>query len=122
MSIFAKNLAMEVTIIGVLIIILVSFVLFKLINSLKNDKSLLQDELNDLRLNYMIEREKVIKAEETLIAQRDKHVQQENYINELQQRFKLEFENIANRVLEDKSVRFTAQNRANLDLIINPLK
>ena len=42
MSIFAKNLAMEVTIIGVLIIILVSFVLFKLINSLKNDKSVLQ--------------------------------------------------------------------------------
>ena len=122
MSIFAKNLAMEVTIIGVLIIILVSFVLFKLINSLKNDKSVLQDELNDLRLNYMIEREKVIKAQETLIAQRDKHVQQENYINELQQRFKVEFENIANRVLEDKSARFTAQNRANLDLIINPLK
>jgi DNA recombination protein RmuC len=122
MSIFAKNLAMEGTIIGVLIIILVSFVLFKLINSLKNDKSVLQDELNDLRLNYMIEREKVIKAQETLIAQRDRHVQQENYINELQQRFKVEFENIANRVLEDKSARFTAQNRANLDLIINPLK
>jgi DNA recombination protein RmuC len=122
MSIFAKNLAMEVTIIGVLIIILVSFVLFKLINSLKTDKLVLQDELNDLRLNYMIEREKAIKAEETLIAQRDKHVQQETYINELQQRFKVEFENIANRVLEDKSARFTAQNRLNLDLIINPLK
>jgi DNA recombination protein RmuC len=122
LSIFAKNLAMEVTIIGVLIIILVSFVLFKLINSLKTDKLVLQDELNDLRLNYMIEREKAIKAEETLIAQRDKHVQQETYINELQQRFKVEFENIANRVLEDKSARFTAQNRLNLDLIINPLK
>jgi DNA recombination protein RmuC len=122
MSIFAKNLAMEVTIIGVLIIILVSFVLFKLINSLKTDKLVLQDELNDLRLNYMIEREKAIKAEETLIAQRDKHVQQEIYINELQKRFKVEFENIANRVLEDKSARFTAQNRLNLDLIINPLK
>jgi DNA recombination protein RmuC len=122
LSIFAKNLAMEVTIIGVLIIILVSFVLFKLINSLKTDKLVLQDELNDLRLNYMIEREKAIKAEETLIAQRDKHVQQETYINDLQQRFKVEFENIANRVLEDKSARFTAQNRLNLDLIINPLK
>jgi DNA recombination protein RmuC len=70
----------------------------------------------------MNEREKVIKAEETLIAQRDKHVQQESYINDLQHRFKVEFENIANRVLEDKSARFTAQNRVNLDLIINPLK
>ncbi|MBC7567243.1 MAG: DNA recombination protein RmuC, partial [Pedobacter sp.] len=113
---------MEVIIVLVLIIILVLFTTLKFINSLKADKLKLQDELSDLRLNYMNEREKVIKVEETLIAQRDKHLQQESYINELQQRFKLEFENIANKVLEDKSVRFTAQNRANLDLIINPLK
>ncbi|MFP5079261.1 DNA recombination protein RmuC [Pedobacter sp. JCM 36344] len=113
---------MEVIIVVVLIIILVLFTALKFINSLKADKLKLQDELSDLRLNYMNEREKVIKVEETLIAQRDKHLQQESYINELQQRFKLEFENIANKVLEDKSVRFTAQNRANLDLIINPLK
>lgn len=122
MTIFAKNLAMEVTVILILIIILVSFILLRLINSFNKDKSVLQEEVSALRLNYMNEREKVIKAEETLIAQRDKQLQQESYINELQQRFKLEFENIANRVLEDKSARFTAQNRLNLDLIINPLK
>lgn len=122
MTIFAKNLAMEVTVILILIIILVSFILLRLINSFNKDKSVLQEEVSALRLNYMNEREKVIKAEETLIAQRDKQQQQESYINELQQRFKLEFENIANRVLEDKSARFTAQNRLNLDLIINPLK
>jgi len=113
---------MEVIIIVVLIIILVFITALKFINSLKADKLKLQDELNGLRLNYMNEREKVIKVEETLIAQRDKHLQQESYINELQERFKLEFENIANKVLEDKSARFTAQNRTNLDLIINPLK
>jgi DNA recombination protein RmuC len=113
---------MEVIIIVALIIILVSFMVLKFINSLKADKLKLQEELDELRFNYMNEREKVIKAEETLIAQRDKHVQQESYINDLQHRFKVEFENIANRVLEDKSARFTAQNRVNLDLIINPLK
>ncbi|MEJ7556993.1 MAG: DNA recombination protein RmuC [Pedobacter sp.] len=113
---------MEVIVISVLIVILVSFMTLKFINSLKADKLKLQEELDDLRFNYMNEREKVIKAEETLIAQREKHIQQESYITELQQRFKLEFENIANKVLEDKSARFTAQNRVNLDLIINPLK
>lgn len=121
-TIFAKNLAMEVTIILILIIILVSFILLKLINSLKLDKSMLQQEISSLRLNYMNERERVIKAEQTLVAQKDKQLQQESYINELQQRFKVEFENIANRVLEDKSSKFTTQNRINLDLIINPLK
>ena len=113
---------MEVIGLVVLIIILVSFMVFKFISSLKNDKQNLQAEVEELRLNYMYERDKVIKAEEKLIAQRDKQVQQESYINELQQRFKLEFENIASRILEDKSARFTAQNRLNLDMIINPLK
>jgi DNA recombination protein RmuC len=113
---------MEVIIIVALIIILVSFMVLKFINSLKADKLKLQEELDDLRFNYMNEREKVIKAEETLIAQRDKYIQQESHINELQHRLKIEFENIANRVLEDKSARFTIQNRANLDMIINPLK
>lgn len=113
---------MEVIGLVVLIIILVSFMVFKFISSLKNDKLNLQAEVEELRLNYMYERDKVIKAEEKLIAQHDKQVQQESYINELQQRFKLEFENIASRILEDKSARFTAQNRLNLDMIINPLK
>jgi DNA recombination protein RmuC len=113
---------MEVIITVILIIFLVSFIVLKFINSLKSDKLKLQEELDELRFNYMNEREKVIKVEETLIAQRDKYIQQESYINELQNKFKLEFENIASRVLEDKSARFTAQNRANLDMIINPLK
>jgi len=113
---------MEVIGLVVLIIILVSFMVFKFISSLKKDKQDLQAEVEELRLNYIYERDKVIKAEEKLIAQRDKQVQQESYINELQQRFKLEFENIASRILEDKSARFTAQNRLNLDMIINPLK
>jgi DNA recombination protein RmuC len=113
---------MEVSVIIALIIILVSILILKFIESLKKDKSKLQEELNELRFNYNNEREKVIKVEETLIAQREKYVQQESYINELQQKFKLEFENIANRVLEDKSARFVAQNKINLDHILNPLK
>jgi DNA recombination protein RmuC len=113
---------MEVYIIGILIIFLVSFIVLKFINSLKSDKLKLQEELFELRSNFMYEREKSIKSEETLFAQQEKHRQQEAYIIELQQKIKIEFENIANRVLEDKSARFTAQNRLNLDLIINPLK
>lgn len=113
---------MEVVAISLLIIILVIFIGLKSFNILKEDKLKLQNELNDLRISYMNERDKVIKSEENLIAQREKQAQQELYIAELQQRFKMEFENIANKLLEEKSAKFTEHNRAHLDIILNPLK
>jgi DNA recombination protein RmuC len=113
---------MEVAAITLLIIILVIFIGLKSFNILKEDKLKLQDELNDLRINYMNERDKVIKSEENLLAQREKQAQQELYITELQQRFKVEFENIANKLLEEKSAKFTEHNKAHLDIILNPLK
>ncbi|MES2829102.1 MAG: DNA recombination protein RmuC [Bacteroidota bacterium] len=113
---------MEVIALGLLIIILVSFMVFKSIDMLRKDKEQLLDEVNALRINYMNERDKVIKAEENILAQQTRHIQQEKYITELQQRFKLEFENIANRVLDEKSAKFTETNRNNIDLILNPLK
>ena len=94
----------------------------KALNWLKEEKLKLEDELNDLRSIFIIERSKVIKAEETLMAQQQKQIEQEKYIAELQQRFKLEFENIANRVLDEKTEKFTLQNRTNLDIILKPLK
>lgn len=47
---------------------------------------------------------------------------QKTEIEQLQQRFKTEFENLANKILEEKSIKFTEQNRVNLDLVLNPLK
>src|SRR5688500_668083 len=113
---------MEVAAIGLLIIILVIFIGLKSFNILKEDKLKLENELNALRISYMNERDKVIKSEENLIAQREKQAQQELYITELQQRFKMEFENIANKLLEEKSAKFSEHNRTHLDIILNPLK
>ena len=48
--------------------------------------------------------------------------QQEKYIHELQQKSKLEFEQLANKILEEKTHKFTEQNKLNLDHILNPLK
>nr|WP_121269984.1 DNA recombination protein RmuC [Pedobacter schmidteae] len=94
----------------------------KALNWLKEEKQKLEDDLNDLRAVFMAERSKVIKAEENLLAQEQKRLEQEKYIAELQQRFKLEFENIANKVLDDKTEKFNQQNRTNMDIILNPLK
>jgi len=43
-------------------------------------------------------------------------------VEEMKSRLKTEFENIANRILEEKTVKFTAQNQTNLDQILTPLK
>ena len=112
-------------IIGIAILVfslLVAFMIFKSWTMLKEEKLKLQDELNDLRISYMNANGRVAKAEESLIAQREKQMAQEKYIMDLQQRFKLEFENIAGKLLEEKSAKFTEQNRANLDIILNPFK
>lgn len=94
----------------------------KTIANYREEKQRLEDELIDLRTGFMDERSRAVKAEEMLNAQLNKQIEQEKYIQELQQQFKTEFENIANKVLEEKTSKFTAQNKANLDLILSPLK
>ncbi|HNR21264.1 MAG TPA: DNA recombination protein RmuC [Bacteroidia bacterium] len=51
-----------------------------------------------------------------------KLLEQKQEVNDLQQKFQKEFENLANKILEEKSQKFTEQNRNNLDVILNPLK
>lgn len=47
---------------------------------------------------------------------------QKKELEEIQNRLKTEFKNIANELLEDKSKRFTEQNKVNLEGILNPLR
>jgi DNA recombination protein RmuC len=46
---------------------------------------------------------------------------QKDEMVQLQERFNVEFENIANRLLDDKSKKFTEQNREKIDEILKPL-
>ncbi len=87
-----------------------------------SEKSQLHDEL-------ALERQKVNQLEKRLENalvsfknQEEKLVNQSKDLEQLQQKFKIEFENIANKLLEEKSIKFTEQNKNNLDAILNPLK
>jgi Uncharacterized protein conserved in bacteria len=51
-----------------------------------------------------------------------KLLEQKNEVEKLQEKFTKEFENLANRILDEKSSKFTKQNKENLDLILNPLQ
>jgi DNA recombination protein RmuC len=41
---------------------------------------------------------------------------------EKQNTFKVEFQNLANKIMEEKSAKFTEQNKTNLDALMNPLR
>ncbi|MBI4929465.1 MAG: DNA recombination protein RmuC [Bacteroidetes bacterium] len=47
---------------------------------------------------------------------------QKEEFSALQKTFTNEFENLANKIFEDKSKKFTEQNKTNLENILNPLK
>jgi DNA recombination protein RmuC len=52
----------------------------------------------------------------------EKLTEQKTQLEDLQARFTKEFENLANRILDDKSKKFTEQNEAQLKNILDPLK
>lgn len=45
-----------------------------------------------------------------------------NEVEKLQEKFTKEFENLANKILEEKSTKFTEQNKENIKTILNPLQ
>lgn len=52
----------------------------------------------------------------------ERHKEQKNEITELQEKFTKEFENLANKILEEKSAKFTEQNSENMKSILLPLQ
>ncbi|HCN85103.1 MAG TPA: DNA recombination protein RmuC [Sphingobacteriaceae bacterium] len=55
-------------------------------------------------------------------AQQEKIAEQKAGIENIQEKFSKDFELIANKILEEKTQKFTESNRTNLDVLLNPLK
>jgi len=89
---------------------------------LHNERLRLEAGLARLNLELSTEKNNTAKAEEALKANRERLAEQENYLREAQKNFKAEFENVANKLLDEKSQKFTEHNRANMDIILNPFK
>ena len=85
------------------------------IEKLETDKTDILDQLTN-------EKKRMSQAEESFKAQREKLVEQKQFVDESQQRFKIEFENVANKILKEKTAEFTEVNKLNLDTLLNPLK
>ncbi|MEI7485003.1 MAG: DNA recombination protein RmuC [Ignavibacteriota bacterium] len=72
----------------------------------------------DSKLNLSSELSKAITENKNLEI---RLTEQKEQLESLEKRFKTEFENLANRILEEKSVKFTEQNKTNIDQILKPL-
>ena len=85
------------------------------IDDLQTEQRKLQLEKEDIvRIN--IQQDAAIKMlNEKLTAQKEE-------LEAIQQKFTKEFENLANKILEEKSNKFTEQNKENLKNILNPLQ
>lgn len=83
-------------------------------NQQKEEIVVLKSENKSLRDDLSIAKTNLGNVEEKLVTQKTE-------MEELQKKFTTEFENIANKILEEKSVKFTAQNKENIDTVLNPL-
>ena len=97
--------------------------------ALKERNTFLNQSLNDANddlKNTQLEKEALI-ASKTRLATELKNSEQriaknKEELNTIQEKFTKEFENLANKILEEKSTKFTEQNKLNITSILNPLK
>jgi DNA recombination protein RmuC len=52
----------------------------------------------------------------------ERNKEQKDEVEKLQEKFTKEFENLANKILEEKTTKFTEQNKENLKTILTPLQ
>ena len=82
---------------------------------LQKDVKSLQQEKEDLLVKNTNQNSEILKLEEKLSENKSE-------IEKLQEKFTKEFENLANKILDEKSNKFTEQNKENLKTILNPLQ
>jgi len=85
------------------------------INMLNEDKNILSNEKHQIDLRYTEKVSELKNLEEKL---------QENKaeVSKLQEKFTKDFEILASKILEEKSSKFTEQNKENIKNILNPLQ
>ena len=106
-------------------------------NSTLEERVVLLQQSKDIVENNFIEHQKEFKGllqeKENLIIKnanlnsdiinlQEKLADNKTEVNKLQEKFKNDFEVLANKILEDKSIKFTEQNKENLKTILSPLQ
>jgi len=87
----------------------------KTLLQLSSEKAALQKEKETLAIH-------LAKKENDFDNLLERNKEQKQEVEQLQEKFTKEFENLANKILEEKTVKFTEQNKENLKNILSPLQ
>lgn len=94
----------------------------QLLNSKEDEVLRLRKEADSIREQHMQSSAQAAQWKSSFDSLKERMDEQKQEVEHLRERFNLEFRNIANELLEDKSKRFTETNKENIDLILKPLK
>ena len=91
-----------------------------------------EEKLNERFEHALNERETIRKEKDFLNSElvkrnaefqnlEERNREQKAEVEKLQEKFTKEFENLANKILDEKSTKFTKQNKESLEMLLNPL-
>lgn len=114
---------------GLAVGLLLGFVIAKLTskntestnNILKENLGKLESENSNLKAKELELNKELSKIATINSNLNDKLSEQREELQSLQDKFTKEFENLANKIFEEKSTKFTQQNRDNIDQLLKPL-
>ncbi|MBT8381967.1 MAG: DNA recombination protein RmuC [Ignavibacteria bacterium] len=89
---------------------------------LEQDKEVIEAELKSERENVLELNSKLSSLQSNNSNIQEKLAEQKGELEKLQKKFTKEFENLANKIFEEKTTKFSEQSKANLSEILNPLK
>ncbi|WP_321997982.1 DNA recombination protein RmuC [Draconibacterium orientale] len=91
-------------------------------NALKNEAEEWKSELHDYREENIVLNVRLENARVQFENQEQKLNEQREELEQIQKKLTVEFENVANKILEKNSEKFTAANQKNISEVLNPLK
>ena len=118
-----------------LCIVFTYFYMYKLVKSLKENNLLLNSKeielatlreqvkgVDELKETLKIKQNELLKAKEESVGYKTKLEEQLKYLQNSEIKMKQEFENLANKIFDNNSKKFSQQNQESLGLILNPMK
>jgi len=81
-----------------------------------------QETIRQLREDNSTMAQQITRFEADMENLQLKNTEQKEEVSKLQEKFTKEFENLANKILDEKSLKFTEQNQKNIKNILNPLQ
>lgn len=89
---------------------------------LREEQDRLIADLAEERDLHTITKQHLERSNAFFTAQKEQLEQQKIEVEQTRQHFQREFENVANKILDEKTQKFTESNRTNMDLLLHPLK